>query len=121
MRSVQGLPGLSELPGFQSTTNQNKIVNTGELLITITPHVVRESGLRIASRPLLLPYNPNPSTSTFVPEEARPPEAAPQGPQPARPTQLPNGTPPPNGIPPNAVPPHNVAPPAGTLPTSPLQ
>jgi type II secretory pathway component GspD/PulD (secretin) len=107
MRSVQGLPGLSELPGFQGTTNTNKTVSTGELLITITPHLVREGGLRMASRPLLLPYNPNPSTSTFIEPPPRPPQT-----QPAPQNPLP--TPQPNGIPPNAIPPRNAVPPAGT-------
>jgi type II secretory pathway component GspD/PulD (secretin) len=106
MRSVLGLPGLSELPGFQSTSNENKVVSTGELLITITPHLVREGGLRIASRPLLLPYNPNPSTSTFIPPPPPPPQPAPQNPQPAQP---------PNAIP-NAFPQRNVVPPGGTAP-----
>jgi type II secretory pathway component GspD/PulD (secretin) len=115
MRSVQGLPGLSELPGFQSTTNENKTVSTGELLITITPHIVREGGLRIASRPLLLPYNPNPSTSTFVPEPPpAPPQPATQTPQTTHP---PNGISP-NGIAPNAIPPRNGLPPGGTAPTT---
>ena len=78
-----------------------------ELLITITPHVVRQGGLRIASGPLLLPYNPHPSTQTFVPE---PPPPPPQQPAP-QPTQ------PPNGIPPNAIPPRTVSPPGGLTPT----
>ncbi len=112
MKAVQGLPGLSELPGFQSTTNTNKTVSTGELLITITPRIVRDRGLRIASRPLLLPYNPNPSTSTFIEPPPPPPPPPPQqAPQNQQPTQ------PPNGIPPNAVPPRTVTPPAGTIPT----
>ncbi len=106
MRNVQGLPGLSELPGFQSTTNTNKTVSTGELLITITPHIVREGGLRIASGPLLLPYNPSPSTSTFVPEPPPPPpQPAPQNPLP-QPQNVP--TPrnllPPGGVTPNTTP-----------------
>lgn len=101
-RAVQGLPGLSELPGFQGTTNENKQINTGELLITITPHIVRESGLRIASRPLLMPYNPNPSAPSFIQPPS--PQAAPQ------PQQLPNG------VPPNRIPPRTVSPPAGTTP-----
>ena len=104
MRAVQGLPGLSELPGFQSTTNTNKTVSTGELLITITPHLVREGGLRIASRPLLLPYNPNPSTQTFVEE---PPPPPPPPPQPAPQNPLPT-----IGVPPNALPQRNAVPPA---------
>ena len=104
-KAVQGLPGLSELPGFQGTTNENKEVDTGELLITITPHVVREGGLRIASRPLLMPYNPNPSAQTFFQE----PPPTPLPPQ-ARP-QAPNGNAPPN------VPPTGVTPaPRSTVP-----
>lgn len=111
MKAVQGLPGLSEIPGFQSTTNTNKTVSSGELLITITPHIVRDRGLRIASRPLLLPYNPNPSTSTFIepppPPPPPPPQQAPQNPQP---TQTPNGFP-------NAVPQRPVTVPGPTTPT----
>jgi general secretion pathway protein D len=50
--SISGLPGLSEIPGFQGT---NKMVekDTGELLITITPTVVRKRSSVIASRRLL--------------------------------------------------------------------
>lgn len=104
MKAVQGLPGLSELPGFQGTTNENKTVNTGELLITITPHLVREGGLRIASRPYLLPFNPNPSTSTFIPEPPpAPPQPAPQNPAPQQP---------------GAIPPRTVVPPGGTAPAT---
>jgi len=109
-KAVQGLPGLSELPGFQSTTNQNKTVSTGELLIAITPHVVREGGLHIASRPLLLPYDPHPSAQTFVEEPPPPPPqpAAPQNQQPPQPTTLPlrNLTPltPPNATTPAPAP-----------------
>jgi Flp pilus assembly secretin CpaC len=54
MRALDGLPGLSELPGFQGT-DQNTEKDHGELLITITPHIVRSGALRIASRPLLTP------------------------------------------------------------------
>lgn len=106
-RAVQGLPGLSELPGFQGTTNENKETSTGELLITITPHVVRENGLRIASRPLLMPYNPNPSAPAFVPQPPPPPPPPPiqQTPQPA-----------PQPASPGAVPPRTIAP-AGMSPS----
>lgn len=90
MRDVQGLPGLSELPGFQSTTNTDKQTSTGELLITITPHVVREGGFRILSRAILLPFNPNPSTQSFVEEQAPPPPPPPQNPQvPPQPNAIP--------------------------------
>ncbi|HEV2576515.1 MAG TPA: hypothetical protein VGU25_04835 [Acidobacteriaceae bacterium] len=101
-KAVQGLPGLSELPGFQGTTNENKEVDTGELLITITPHVVRQTGLQISSRPLLMPYNPNPSTQSFFEEQAPPPPPpAPQQTQPQTP---------------NAIPPRNLPPPGTTTP-----
>jgi len=51
LRSIEGLPGLSELPGFQGT-DQNIEKDSQELLISITPHVVREGALHIASRRL---------------------------------------------------------------------
>ena len=54
MRSLDGLPGLSELPGFQGT-DKNTETNHGELLITITPHIIRSGALRIASRPIPTP------------------------------------------------------------------
>jgi tetratricopeptide (TPR) repeat protein len=55
MRALLGLPGLSELPGFQGT-DQNTEKDRGELLITITPHVIRSGAMRIASRPILTPH-----------------------------------------------------------------
>jgi type II secretory pathway component GspD/PulD (secretin) len=102
--AVQGLPGLSELPGFQGTTNEDKEVDTGELLITITPHIVREGGLRIASRALLMPYNPNPSAQSFFEEQMRPPPPSPQQMRPQTPT---------------SIPPRNVPPPGATAPLQP--
>lgn len=98
-RDIQGIPGLSEIPGFQSTTNENKQINTGELLMTITPHVVREGGPRVASRPLLLPLNPNMSAQNFAIEEQLPPP-------PPRPT----GTQPQNAIPRPVTPPGTAIP-----------
>jgi Flp pilus assembly secretin CpaC len=88
-RDVQGLPGLGELPGFQQATADNTTdKNTGELLITITPHIVRNNQLRIASRALLVPR----STTTggadqfeAVPE----PTAIPPAPVPVAPPQRP--------------------------------
>lgn len=105
-RAITGLPGLSDLPGFQSTTNENKEVDTGELLITITPHVVRAGGLHIASRPLLMPYNPNPSAPVFVEEQMPPPP----------PSQAPG---PQQQLPPNAIPPRTLSPPETTAPQQP--
>ena len=53
-RSIAGLPFLSELPGFQGT-DKSKEVDTTELLITLTPHVVRNRRVEVASRRLLMP------------------------------------------------------------------
>jgi general secretion pathway protein D len=55
MRDIEGLPGLSELPGFQGTDKSAEI-DSGELLITITPHIVRPQRLRIASRRILVDH-----------------------------------------------------------------
>jgi general secretion pathway protein D len=40
-KAVSGLPGLSELPGFQSTTNSNVQFNFSNLVVVITPHLLR--------------------------------------------------------------------------------
>ena len=39
--AVTGIPGLSELPGFQMPTDQNAEKDTGQLVVVVTPHVVR--------------------------------------------------------------------------------
>jgi type II secretory pathway component GspD/PulD (secretin) len=54
-RALEGLPGLSELPGFQGT-DQNVTKGQDELLITVTPHIVRPAALHIASRRLSAPH-----------------------------------------------------------------
>jgi general secretion pathway protein D len=59
LRSITGLPGLSELPGFQGTDKDAQL-SDDQLLITITPHIVRAGALHIASRRLSVPH---PSTS----------------------------------------------------------
>jgi Flp pilus assembly secretin CpaC len=41
--AVTGIPGLSELPGFQSTTNKNGSKSTGELVLLVTPHITRRA------------------------------------------------------------------------------
>ncbi len=53
-RSINGLPFLSELPGFQGTEKSSDIATT-ELLITLTPHIVRTRRMEVESRRLLLP------------------------------------------------------------------
>jgi len=54
-RDIDGIPGLSELPGFQGTEKSAEI-DSGELLITITPHVVRTGRFRITSSRLLVDH-----------------------------------------------------------------
>ena len=39
--AVSGVPGLSELPGFQSTTNNQTQFDISNLVILITPHLLR--------------------------------------------------------------------------------
>ncbi len=51
--AVTGLPGLSELPGFQSTTNRNSSTMTNDLVLLVTPHIVRRAHMAAAG-----PYIP---------------------------------------------------------------
>jgi general secretion pathway protein D len=55
MRDIAGIPGLSELPGFQGTDKSTEI-DSGDLLITITPHIVREQRFHITSRRILMEH-----------------------------------------------------------------
>ena len=54
-RAVSGLPGLSEIPGLQSTTNKEVQRSNDELVVLITPHVVRLPHPSGASQVMLLP------------------------------------------------------------------
>lgn len=56
--AVTGIPGLSELPGFQSTTNKESNIDVSKLVILITPHIVRLSHTKPASRLVMLPVHP---------------------------------------------------------------
>jgi hypothetical protein len=57
--AVSGYPGLSELPGFNSTlSNQNTENDVSTLIIMITPHVVRQAHTQEAGRMILLPVHP---------------------------------------------------------------
>ncbi len=58
VKDLTGLPGLSELPGFQGT-DQDISKQSTEILITVTPHVVREGRLQIVSRRLDTANNHN--------------------------------------------------------------
>ena len=51
LKALTGLPGLSELPGFQGT-DQDRQKSSTQLLITITPHIVRTGRIQVTSRRL---------------------------------------------------------------------
>lgn len=53
--AITGIPGLSDLPGFQETTNNNSNLDVAELAIVITPHVVRPVNHESAQTMYLLP------------------------------------------------------------------
>ena len=53
LRAISGLPFLSEIPGFEST-NKSTEKDTTELLILLTPHIVRNRNMQVTSRRLLL-------------------------------------------------------------------
>ncbi len=57
-KAVTGVPGLSDLPGFQSTTNNQTENDVSELLILITPHIIREAHRQEAGRMFVLPVHP---------------------------------------------------------------
>jgi Flp pilus assembly secretin CpaC len=53
--AIKGIPGLSELPGFQMPIAQDSVKDTSQLVMVVTPHVVRRrsdmvAGPRIAVR-----------------------------------------------------------------------
>jgi hypothetical protein len=53
--AISGIPGLSDLPGFQDATNKNSNLNYSELVIVITPHLVRYTHPETAERMFLVP------------------------------------------------------------------
>lgn len=54
-KSLSGIPGLSELPGFSWTASPVTNVTSGRLLIVISPHIISATHTRIASKMLFLP------------------------------------------------------------------
>ena len=54
-KAVIGLPGLDELPGLRSATNDSKDVTTSTLLILVTPRIVRRTHTDVAGREIVLP------------------------------------------------------------------
>jgi general secretion pathway protein D len=53
--AITGIPGVSEIPGFQSTTNKDSNLDIAELAIVITPHLVRSVNRAAQERMILLP------------------------------------------------------------------
>ncbi|HEX5234917.1 MAG TPA: hypothetical protein VFW25_06250 [Silvibacterium sp.] len=56
-RSIDGIPGLSELPGFQSTTNRSTQSDFSDLVIVITPHIIRLAHKQEAGKMFILPVH----------------------------------------------------------------
>lgn len=56
-RAVDGVPGLSELPGFQSTTNNSTENDFSDLVIVITPHIVRLAHKQSVGKMFILPVH----------------------------------------------------------------
>jgi general secretion pathway protein D len=56
-RAIDGVPGLSELPGFQSTTNDQTEHDFSDLVIVITPHIIRLAHKQEAGRMFILPIH----------------------------------------------------------------
>ena len=54
-KAVTGLPGLDELPGLRSATDDSKNMNISTLVVMVTPHIVRKSHIDVAGREILLP------------------------------------------------------------------
>lgn len=74
VKGLTGLPGLNELPGFQGT-DQDIENDSTEILITITPHVVRTGRVQISSRRLdtvRTGPSPAPDPSSFSPSSNPP-------------------------------------------------
>jgi general secretion pathway protein D len=54
-RAVTGIPGINELPGLQSGTDDSKNIDVSTLLVLVTPHIVRRTHMDVAGRAILLP------------------------------------------------------------------
>jgi general secretion pathway protein D len=56
-KSLTGIPGLSELPGFQWTASPTTQLMIGKLLIVISPRIVSATHTSVATQMLRLPLN----------------------------------------------------------------
>ena len=54
-RSLSGIPGLSELPGFAWTASPTTNVTVGKLLIVISPHIISATHSSVATRMMPMP------------------------------------------------------------------
>ena len=107
-KALTGLPGLSELPGFQGT-EQDRQKSLTQLLITITPHIVRSGHVQVASRRL--------ATERIGPEAATPETMAPEtaGPEMTTPRTVGPGTAEPRTLAPGTLAPGMIEPGAAAL------
>ena len=55
--AVSGIPGLSELPGFRSTTDSTRQLQKNTLLILMTPHLIRRDHTEMAGPAMMLPHH----------------------------------------------------------------
>lgn len=53
--AMSGLPGISELPGFQLPVNDNVQKQTTQLVVVVTPHIVRRRSSLVAGPMIALP------------------------------------------------------------------
>ena len=60
--AVTGLPGLSELPGFRVPTEDNATRSSSELILLITPHVVRHRAPTLAGPRIVVSVPPSSRT-----------------------------------------------------------
>jgi hypothetical protein len=56
-RAVTGVPGLTDLPGFQSATNKQTQYDYSDLVILITPHIIRLTHTQEVGKMFILPVH----------------------------------------------------------------
>ncbi|HUY81070.1 MAG TPA: hypothetical protein VMU92_05050 [Acidobacteriaceae bacterium] len=56
-RAVTGVPGLSDLPGFQSATNKQTQYDYSDLVILITPHIIHLAHAQEDGKMFILPVH----------------------------------------------------------------
>jgi general secretion pathway protein D len=56
--ALSGIPGLSDLPGFEGMTNKSYNFDYSRLAIVVTPHLVRAAHQDLAQKMYLLPHTP---------------------------------------------------------------